>query len=348
MIDELFLPEAWYATLIQLTGIKSRLFQSGAVYRSAEIDAQITGAGTTWDVPFVNDLTGEDQVIVDDKSAPLTASGLTGGQATGTKLYRGNKWSTADIAAWATGIDPAMTIVERIGAWWDRKFQRHMIRVLDGCFGSYGTTPPTNADFYNDQQLLIYATNGGSDIAHQLTGDTFIDALTLAGDDLDATALAIMHSDTLRSLEKQDLIEFIKPSEDVTIRVYQGHEVITDDGMPKYVAGQTPPGYTSPLPSNANNMYATYVLGANSIAFGEGSIKDTEAFATQRDEDNSITNIYSRRSFGIQPFGANWTNTVKSQKTPTNANLSNNLNWTRAWDQSSVNIYRIVHNVAGK
>ena len=99
-------------------------------------------------------------------------------------------------------------------------------------------------------------------------------------------------------------------------------------------------------------VYTTYLFGAG--AFGKGSSRLESApleggFGTQgvewaRVPLDSDTILINRRRFILHPRGVKFLSTAVVGDSPTNAELENQANWTRVWENKNVRIVAVTHN----
>lgn len=330
-ISDIIVPEVWAPYAINASVEKSRLVQSGMVQRLPEFDVLAASAGQTVNMPFWNDLTGEDQVLADD--AALTTKKITTAQDVAVLQKRGDAWKTNDLAGLLAGSDPAMAIANRVGEYWARKLQSTTKSVLTGVFATAGMAGNLSA---------IHSTAGALGASNYFTGQTFLDALQLLGDEKTRLGGIIIHSATETSLAKQNLIQYVRQSDsDTMIPTFMGKTVIVDDGMPVEVV-------------NAANAYTTYIFGQGALGLGiaapgnvkaEGGIGTWEVeFAREALSHNSI--LINRRRQLIHPRGIKWLGAAMAGSSPTNAELENAANWLRVYEAKQIRLVKFTHNLA--
>ena len=79
-LSDVIVPEVWVPYVQQQTTERSALVQSGIITSSPELDELVTGGGKIINMPFFNDLTGDDQVLP-NQGSKLTVDGITTGQS---------------------------------------------------------------------------------------------------------------------------------------------------------------------------------------------------------------------------------------------------------------------------
>ena len=228
---------------------------------------------------------------------------------------RGKAWSANDLAKALSGSDPMAAIGDLVATYWARRRQALLFSMLKGVFAS--TT--MLAEQVHD--ISAEATN------NTLTGNSFIDALTLMGDAAGKITAMGMHSGAYASLQKQNLIEFIPNSNgEVNIPTYMGKRVIVDDGCPV-----------------AAGVYTTYLFGEGAIGLGNGSAPvPTE---TDRDSLAGDDILINRQHFVLHPRGVKFTNASVAGSSPTNTEVEAAANWARVYEKKNTRIIKFVHKI---
>lgn len=316
VLADVIVPEVFTPYMIERTTELSAFFQSGIVQTVPELDMSGTG-GDQKQMPFWQDLTGDDQLLDDDTD--LTPVKITGQKDIGVLHARAHVYGSTDLAAALAGSDPLAAAADLVAEKWNRSWQKLMIASLNGALGA--VTANT---------LDISALSGA---ASDFDGESFIDASHKLGDaEQRLTAMAV-HSATYASMRKQDLIDFIPDSEGKpTIPTYMGKRVIVDDGMP----------------SASGGVYTTYLFGEGAIGYGEGSPKMPTETEREALKNGGEEYLITRRHFILHPRGVAWTpaSGVPAKATPSNAELSDSGNWTLRYEPKNVRIVKFVHTVS--
>lgn len=305
----------------------SRFRRSGIVADlSAELMPQLAGA--TVNMPFFNDLSGDDEVMNDTMT--LSVSGITAGQDVAVKLGRAKAFGASDLSADLTGTDPMAVIANRFANYWVRREQAILLSTVAGQISKV------------TENILDITSLSGS--AACFDPMSWIDACGLLGDHQDSLAGVCVHSDTYKSMKKQDLIDFVRPSwSEEDIPVYQGKFVIVDDGMPK---------------NAQTGVYTTYIFGPGAIGMANGQAR--RPVGIQRDELVGAGNeaLVHRRWLVMHMRGVKWTpapgvpakpagmegnDEIAANPTPTNAELANPNNWTRVYDHKLIRVVAFKH-----
>lgn len=308
-IADVIVPEVFNPYVVQRTMELSALYQSGIISNNSELDKLALSGGKTINMPYWEDLNGEDEVLSDDGA--LTPEKITAGQDVAVLLMRGKAWSANDLAKALSGDDPMKAIGDLTASYWARMMQKTLIFLLNGAFG---------AASMGGKILDISGLTG--DLA-KINGLTFIDALQLMGDAKDRLTAVAMHSATETQLRKNDLIETIPDSQGKPVKYFQEKRVIVDDGCPV-----------------TEDTYTTYLFGEGAIGLGNGSAPvPTE---TDRDSLAGDDILINRKHYILHPRGVKWEGTPAGSS-PTNAELATGTNWKRVYEEKAIRIVKFVH-----
>lgn len=311
-IADIIVPEVFNKYVIERTAELSALVQSGIIVPDPELDALALSGGSIINMPFWQDLTGDDEVLSDSTS--LEPDKIKADQDKAVLLMRGKAWKVNDLAKALSGDDPMRAIGDLVAAYWARRQQATLIAILKGIYAATSTKMQGNA--------LDITTKTGN--AAAFTGTTFLDASYKLGDaEEKLTALAV-HSATYASLRKQNLIEFMLASDNSKIPTYMGKRVIVDDSLP--VDG---------------DKFTSYIFGTGAIGLGNGAAPvPTE---TERDALAGDDILVNRQHFLLHPRGVKFTSKTVTGASPTNAELAQGGNWERVYEPKNVRIVQFKH-----
>lgn len=313
-LSDVFVPEPFAANQIERTSEKFAFYTSGIIMG----DPRMTiGSGKTLDLPFYQDLSGADNVWNDTDDITLNAIGMA--QDTAVVLTREKAWGSTDLAAALGQDDPMGAIQQLVDNYWARRYQAALIQTLTGAMEAVGAS----------NTLDITALSAG---AAEIDGESFVDATQKLGDHSDELSVVAMHSATEASLRKQDLIDFIPDSEGkLTIRTFQGRQVIIDDGMPV-----------------SSGQYTTYIFAPGSVSYAEEVVPNANEPYRHPEKSGGTDALYTRRKFVLHPRGVRWTpaSGTPSSSTPNNTELATSGNWTRVWEPQNIRIVKFVHLLA--
>jgi len=319
LLSDVIVPEVFNQYVISRTAELSAFWQSGIVGELPDVTA-LMGGGKTVNMPFWVDLTGADEVI--DDTTDLAIGKVDAKQDEAAVLIRGKAWGATDLAAMLAGSDPMMAIGDLVAGYWARRMQATLISTLKGAMAS--TNSPTMATNTKSIIALSPAT------ARVFDAEAFLDACQVLGDAQQSLAGVACHSATLNLMLKDDLIDFVKPSDgSADIPTYLGKRVVVDDGLPV-----------------SSGNYTTYIFGPGAIGYAEGSPKvPTE---TQREAliGGGTDILVNRRKFVLHPRGVRWSGSPGSAPTPTNTDLETANKWTKVWETKQVRIVRFIHKIA--
>lgn len=325
IVPEIFLP----AVQIRTTQL-SAFVQSGVVNTDAEFAALASQGGQTANMPFFNDITGDDEIV--GRTGEVAVDGIDMGKDVSIRCIRQKAFGAHDLAGILAGADPMNAIANLVASFWTRKDQERLLRILQGVFSTTAMADLTHA---------IHHTAGGvATIGNFFTGKTFIDAKQLLGDAKGKLTAIAMHSMTEASLAKQDLIDEIPDSQGTgTVKIFQGMRVIVDDGM-------------TVTQVDGDSVYTTFIFAQGAVAFGESSADDKPVGAVgtwrleyDRVARQSLSNMIMRRKFIQHIRGVKWVGAVMAADSPTNDELANPANWLRVYDKKLMRIVKFTHNI---
>jgi len=319
-ILDVITPEVFNQYMQQYSTENSAFIQSGVAVADERVSKNITAGGTLVNMPFWNDLNGDDEVL-DDGSTALETAKITSGADIAAVLYRGKGWSVNELAAVVSGDDPMRALLDRIGAFWLRQEQKVLTNVLNGLFASSGALANTH--------LLDISGEAGAEGI--ITASSVLDAKQKLGDAANKLAVIVMHSAVFTKLQKDNFIEYIQPTQaQVNIPTYLGYRVVVDDA----------------LAADENGVYTTYLLAEGAFGRNTGTPANLTAFETDRDAAAGNDRVFTRRAFVMHPYGVKFTSTTVTGHTPTNANLATATNWQTVYEPKNIGIVALKHKVA--
>jgi hypothetical protein len=307
-VADVIVPEVFNPYVVEKTTELSALYQSGIVASSDELNSLALSGGRLINMPYWNDLDGDDEVLSDINA--LDVERITSGQDIAALLMRGKAWSVNDLAKALSGDDPMQVIGQLVAGYWARRMQAAILSILEGVFAAPSMAPNVyDTDVRIDSDNMILASQCLGDAKSKLTG-------------------YLMHSAVEADLARQDLIDFTKDSTgSIEIPTYFGKPVVVDDGCPV-----------------ANGVYTTYIFGQGAIGYGEGAAPvPTE---TTRDALSGDDILIHRRHFLLHPRGVRWLDQAVADRSPNNAELADPANWLRVYDAKNVRMVKYTHRIA--
>lgn len=313
-LSDVIVPEVFNPYVIERTAEKIAFYQSGVIRPISEFTI---AKGKTVELPFWQDLTGSDNVW--DDTSDITLNKITTAQDTAVVLTREKAFGSTDLSQAMIGEDPMAAIAELVSGFWARAYQSTLLSTVKGALAASDMT---------GNVLDISALSGA---ASNIDGESFIDATHKLGDSSDRLTDIAMHSATMASLLKNDLIDFIPDSEGkLTIRVFQGRRVHIDDGMPAQ-----------------GGVYTSYLFGRGVIGFVDEMVENANEPWRHPEKNGGTDALYTRRKFVMHPRGVRWSpgSGIPVSATPSNAELATGTNWDRVYESANIPIVAFKHTV---
>jgi hypothetical protein len=326
-LADVIVPEVFNPYVVQQSVRLNRFYQSGIMADLSSLpsiegqimsqDPGIDGGGTTVQMPFWNDITGDDVVMADTSN--LTVNGLTTGRDVAVKKLRAFAVGASDLSGELAGSDPMTVIGDRIANFWTTRHEVALFSVLNGAMS---TTVSGGSMAANTLNISALSGNAG-----KFSPDAAIDAAARLGDRQDSLAGMAVHSATYTAMKKDDLIDFIEPSTGGDpIPTYHGKRVIVDDSCPVASGG----------------IYTTYMFGQGAVGWATAPPKVPSEVERQALVGMGQEYLVTRSKFMIHIRGIRWQGTP-SGPTPTNTELATAANWRRVYDAKHVRVVRFVH-----
>lgn len=325
-LQDVIVPELFNPYVINRTMDLSALVNSGIMKNNEEFDELASQAAPTVNMPFFEDLTGESEQVIEGED--LEDNKITSNKDVAAIIRRAKMWSATDLAAALSGADPMRAIGDLVARFWERDMQKELIAILNGVFGTF-TPSEGSATTRLESNILDISTKSGT--AANWSGSAFIDAEQLLGDAKAQLTGVAMHSATEAYLKKQNLIETVQPSNDVSFGVYQGKRVIVDDGCPVDSTGK---------------IFTTYLFGDGAIALGNGNpvgFVPTETDRAKR-KGSGVDYLINRRTNILHPRGIAFTNAnVAKTEGPSRTELADAQNWNPVYEAKQIRIVAFKH-----
>lgn len=314
LIENVIVPEVFNPYIVERTPERSALIQSGIVQNTPELDTLASTGGALINMPFWQDLSGEDEVLSD--STALEPGNIVALQDAAVLYMRGKAWAVNDLARKLSGDDPMAQIGNLIMDYWELRRQALLISSLKGVFSSSSM----------EENLLDISEEAGKG-EDVISAEALIDTAQKLGDRKDRLTGYLMHSAVETLLVKANLIEYLPDSDGrPTLPYYLGKRVIVDDHVP-----------------NSDGVYYTYIFGEGAFGFGQGAAP----IPTEMDRDSLAGDdiLINRVHFLLHPRGVRWTGLNVDGSSPTNAEAEDGTNWTRVYDQKNVRIVALKHKI---
>lgn len=320
-LTDVIVPEVFNEYFINRTAEKANFYLGGIITNNSELNKLASTGGTTINMPFFNDLSGDAEALSD--STPLTVNNITTAQDKARLQMLGKAFGANDLAKALSGADPMGAIGELVADYWARQYQGYLLSSLSGVLAS-------NVAGTGDMVVDVASEDADTD-GVKFDADLFIDGQATFGDSIRNVTGIAMHPDTYYGLLKTDNISFERESMgDLVIETYRGLRVIVDRNLPK-VAGAT-----------SGNKYTTVLFGDGAFGFGQGGAPvPTE---TDRDTLQGTDVLITRSHFIMHPMGVKWNEASVAGLTPTKSELADATNWTRVYEREQVRIAYVLHN----
>lgn len=317
-LSDMIVPEVWLPYTSVQTTEKTALLTSGIMTDlSDEASVLEQRGGTEINMPFFNDLDGDDEII--DDADDLVINKITTGQDKATRLFRGKVFGASDLSSAFTAEDPVAEIGDKMAGYWARRIQKIALATIGGVFDAATMASLT---------LDISALTGA---AANFDGDSFIDATHRLGDQNSNLSGLLCHSETEKAMKKADLLEYIKPSDDSNeeIPTYMGKVVIVDDGMPQPVA----------------DVFDTIIFGQGALGFTQWDPENAVETGREPLKGGGQDYLVHRRHFVAHVRGVKWIGSpVKASAS--NVELGTAANWQRVYEEKMIRMVRFRHKLA--
>jgi hypothetical protein len=321
-IADVIVPEVFNPYVVNRTMELSALYQSGIVQSVPELQGALGKGNRYFNMPFWNDLTGEDESLEDTQDWALTPDKITSGQDMATQLFRGKAWSATDLSKTLSGDDPMGAIGDLVAGYWSRRMQAALIATLKGSFTAITDTHVNN--------IAIEDGNSAAE-TNKISGAAIVDTMSKLGDAHEVLTGIVMHSVPYFNLVKQGLVEDVRDAQgNVLYKAYLGKRIVLDDGVPVTAGGTS--GF----------KYTTYLFGNSAIGYAEGSPE----YPTETDRDKLAGEdiLINRKHFVLHPRGIKFTNASVAKTAPTNTELALANNWEQVYSDKHIRMVALITN----
>ena len=246
---------------------------------------------------------------------PLNYDGSTNITAGSTKTYmqsrvvvgRAKAWQELDFSYDITGgVDFMENVAQQLADYWQTVDQDTIVAILKGVFGMSGVS---NEKFVNAHTADITGVTNANGVTGAMDATSLNTAIQKAsGDNKGVFSLIIMHSAVATNLENQNLLTYLKTTEngmqrDTGLATLNGKLVMIDDSMPVTTTETTAGVYTVTVGGTvaANDVIrccgVKVVLDATS---GASAAAAATALKTALEADAEVNATYSiSRSNGV-------------------------------------------------
>lgn len=330
-IEDVVVPEIFNPYVINRTMELSAFFQSGIIGTITELEGKLNNGNVLVNMPYWNDLTGEDETLKDKDNWGLTPKKITSGKDIATQIWRGSAWNVGDLAKAMSGDDPLAAVGSLVANFWARRVQATSLSLTKGLFiGSSATLKNTHVnDISTEKASEVKAAN-------KISGSAIVETFSKLGDAHELLTGIVMHSVVYFELVRQQLIETKLEADGTTeYKTYMNKRVIVDDGMPTWDGEGN-------LGSDKSKKYMTVLFGQGALGYVEGS-PDVPS-ETDRDSLGGVNTLINRKHFLLHPRGVKFTSNTVEDITPTNEELANNANWEKVYQDKQIRMVALISN----
>jgi hypothetical protein len=311
-LADVIVPELFTQYQIERSMVNTALFQSGVLVRNGEMQSQLSAGAESFTVPFWNDLSDTEADITSDNPAVFaTPLKVTANKQIVRKSFLHQSWSEMSLASELSGDSALELIQSRVGAYWDRQWEKRLIASLRGVLLS---------NVANNASDMVNDISGASGAAADFSAEAVIDTAATLGDRLDDVRAIAMHSDIYTEALKNNIIEFIPQSQGLPIKTFRGLGIILDDSL-------TP----------AAGIYTTILFAPGALGFAVATPRTgygTEIFrAPSAGNGGGQTTLHNRFDVALHPLGFKFNDASVAGVSPTQTELALGTNWTRAFTQ---------------
>ena len=303
---------------------------SGAIVVDPTLTARAAGPGEITTIPYWKDLdNSSENISSDDPSDMATPDKIGTGTMRARNIHINNLWGTSNLAAEISSTEPMKQIQSRTSNYWNNRLS---IRVQGMQTGMFLENEAGSGDMIID----ISTQDGDSaTAANKFSFDAFVDTYSTMGENADKLKLLAVHPEQMKTMRKENNIEFIKDSETgLMIPTYNGLRVVEDKRQP-VIAGTT-----------SGFRYVATIYAAGAFAFGQALSKRPVAVEYDEKAGNGagIETLAERKQWLLHPEGYDWTETTVAGLSPTVAECALAANWERKFLRENVAMAWLVTN----
>lgn len=318
-IANLWVPQIWIRGADEKMRTLPSLLTSGSVVQDPRLDAAASGAGTSVTLPFLKDISDDDEVIQVEATG-ITVNNMASGQNIAPVLNREKGYGVNALANAVSGDDVVGSVVSQLGVSRQKRTLKAALSILRGLYNVAGA-PAAAAQLSATRYDAFSETGASPGPTLLIDAAKFNAAVALMGEmaaSLRGGALW-MHPNIRAALQTQDAGSFEHLSQgQFILETYKGIPVYQNVALVR--AGGT-----------SGFVYDTYLIGPRAIGWGEkpqvGDEIDVASLQFDMKKDVNQSNVYDRRRYLVHVDGTKWTGTPAGQSA-TNAELATSTNWS--------------------
>lgn len=310
----------------------NRFLDGGVVVQSELLNTLANGPGKTAELPFWNDLDGDDEVnySTDDPDQDGPTSKVEQSEQKARKAFVNKGWKATDLASeLVMGAKAMEHIRNRTDKYFRTQFEKRVIACAQGVYAD-------NVANDDGDMVINIATEDGDNAtdANRFSRKAFVSAAFTAGDHFDNYSAVGMHSMAYQQAVDQDDVEDVRDADGrLLFQTYMGRRIIVDDSLPVL------PGGTSGF------KYITVLYGDGAIGWGEGSPEMPVEVERKASGGNGggVETLWRRNTWLVHPFGYD----IAADPTGMShslAELRAAATWDRKIDRKLVPMAFLIHN----
>ena len=296
--------------------------QAGIVVTDALIAQQVSGGGSTLELPQFNGLVNDEPNYSDDVPGNVsTPADVTSKKQIARISPRNKSWSIMTLANELALDKPVSGITGRQGQYFATDYQKRVINTTVGILAD------NVANDSSDMLETVYSDISSPLAANKISENAIIDAAQTLGDHSTSINAIAVHSKVYSDLSKLGVLKdnFDPATNNVRYQTFIGYRVIVDDFM-TVTSGSNSPKYTS-------------------ILFGAGTFGTAPAPVDVPSELERLpstgngggqTVIHARVNDVIHPYGFQNLLAGASKVANSYAELANANRWARVVDRKNV------------
>ena len=252
-LSDLITPEVFelYGSVNKIE--KDLFVESGIAINNATLNGFVANSGgRAINLPYFNQISAAEPTAGNDTPGDVLTPAKHGADKDIAMRHQVNyAFSNMDISSEVSGADVVQDIVGKVEGFWQTDRQSRLVRSVTGVI--LDSVANHSSDLVED----ISADAGDAVVdANKISGESLIETFATIGDRQDEFTAIAMHSFVFKRLQKLDLIDDVKNSDNVVLfQTYLGKRVIVDDGM-----------WTLAYGAPAKVQYYTIVFGTGAVA----------------------------------------------------------------------------------
>lgn len=317
LADLAIVPETFQRYALEKAVETSAFFRSGIVAQAGGVEMPTNG--TTTNMPFYTDLSGEAEILSD--SAGLTVNSISSKNMRAAIHFQGKAFGSNDLVGWLSGADPMANMVNGVGEFWARQFNRVAIASAKGAIAAGG------------EGVAYVDVSDAAGAAANIAGAALLDTQQLLGDHQDKIAGYVMHSAVRNFLRKTDIANFeqVRGSDQTLTETYFGKPIIVDDTL-----------------AATAGVYTTYAFAGGALAFADGTPAQV-ALETDRDKltGNDLFTTRARYVLHVNGYDFNPDGGADMEKiSPSTAELASAAKWNLKVNAKNQGVVALLHKIA--